>query len=111
MNIFVKLYRRAKAFRNLEEAIRRAEAAYMRYGTRCYVIPNGERLAIIDKSTFRRVKDRDKLRGITTMADVERLCIYYTPRYNGQEPMPLAEQKKKRHQYYRSLGLNFALDF
>ena len=107
MNILKKLYRRAKAHATLTEAIRRADASYLHYGTRCYVVPNGDKLAIVDRSSFRRLKPKDSLRGITTMADVERLCYYYTPRYNGKDPMPPELQRQKRNQYYRSLGLTF----
>lgn len=111
MNIFKKIYHRARAFRALENAIRTADANYLRYGTRCYVVPNGGKLAIIDKSSFKRLKPKDRLHGITTMADVERACVYYTPRYNGQDPMPDELMKQKRHQYYALLGLNFTMDF
>lgn len=111
MNIFKKIYLRAKAFRALEDAIHRADTAYLRYGTRCYVVPNGTGLAIVDRSSFKRFKSREKLHGITTMADVERLCVYYTPRYNGRDPIPPALEKQKRDAYYRTRGLTFDLDF
>ena len=108
MNIIKKIYLRAKAYRNLEEAIRKADAAYLKYGTRVYVIPNGNKLAIIDKSSFKRLKGKDRLDGITTMADVERCCFYYTPRYNGAEPISPELAKQKRQQYYSILGLTFS---
>ena len=110
MNIFKKIYLRAKAARNLDKAIQRAEDAYIRYGTRCYVIPNGRALAIVDRDTFRRRKNREALHDIKTMADVQRLCFYYTPRYNGREPMPHAEQKRGRLKYYKSQGLLFQFE-
>lgn len=110
MNIFKKLYLRAKAVRNLEKAIMRADDAYLRYGTRCYVIPNGHALAIVDRDTFRRRKNREAFRDIKTMADVQRLCFYYTPRYNGRDPMPLADQKRARLRYYATQNLLFPFE-
>lgn len=110
MNIFKKIYLRAKAARNLDKAIQRAEDAYIRYGTRCYVIPNGHALAIVDRKTFRRYKPKNGTREIRTMNDVQRLCFYYTPRFNGSEPMPPAEQKRGRLKYYKSQGLLFQFE-
>lgn len=77
MNIFHKFYASMK----LREAIRKAEEAHSRFGQRFYVMPtfNGSgKLVIMDRSNFRRLKQKRYISDRAHVADLHAECFYCT---------------------------------
>lgn len=99
MNIFRKI----RASLRLNEAIRQADEAFKKNGQRYYVMPtsgtSGE-LVIMDRSNFRKLKQKGYINRNTFVNDLVRECFYCTPYNNGKGELPQLVIELKRKQYY-----------
>ena len=103
MNIF----RRFRASLRLTEAVRQANEAHMETGERYYVMPTAGisgQLIIMDRSNFRKLKQKGYITHEATVANLEMECFYCTPYRNGEGALPDAIVSMKRKQYFKWLN-------
>ena len=99
MHILQKL----KASLRLREAVRKADEAHQQTGERYYVMPasaDGCKLIIMDRSGFRKLKQKGYITHKVFVADLERECFYFTPYRNGSCAIPPEVANLKRNQYF-----------
>ncbi len=100
MNIF----KRFKAALRLRHAIRMAETAHTRTGQRYYVLPQhgtgGQKLIVIDRPNFRRLKLKHYINHQARVIDLVRECFYCTGYRGGDQYLSQADRKKKALQYF-----------
>lgn len=97
MNIFKKL----RASIKLQEAIRQADKAHEETKERYYVIPTSDKkLAIVDRATFRKLKQKGYINSLIKVIDLERECFYCTSYSNGEGKLSDTIIKLKRKQYF-----------
>lgn len=101
MNIFRKL----RATIRLNEAVVQADQAHKQTGERYYVMPNGksEKLIIMDRFNFRKLKQKGYLSRSAFVNDLERECFYCTPYRNGSGALSGFIAKLKRKEYFTYL--------
>lgn len=98
MNPFKKLF----AFLRLREAIRKADAEFIKTGRRQYVMPAANRsLLVLDRSNFRKLKMKHYISAEVKCSDLLRECFYHTPHKNGSGVIPEAVRRTKRAEFYR----------
>ena len=106
MNIFKKI----KARLQLIRAIKLADKCHAEDGGRYYVMPtfnrtkSGKRkhaLAVIDRSNFRKLKQKHYISQRASVADLLRECFYHTPYRDGSGEIPKHKLEEKLAQYYR----------
>ncbi|MDD6007660.1 MAG: hypothetical protein PUC21_10210 [Bacteroidales bacterium] len=98
MNIF----KRIKASLRLMEAIRKADFAHKQNGGRYYVMPttgNSGQLIIMDRSAFRKLKQKNYIRQNTFVKDLEAQCFYCTSYKNGNGALSPEVAEAKRLMY------------
>ena len=103
MNIFQKL----KASLRLREAVRKADEAHEETGERYYVMPTtgaSGQLVIMDRSNFRKLKQKGYIAHEATVANLEMECFYCTPYRNGEGVLPGEIVSMKRKQYFKWLN-------
>lgn len=99
MNIFKKI----QATLRLYEAVRQADKAHRESGKRYYVMPTSGtsgQLVIMDRSNFRKLKQKHYINYNTFVRDLEIWCFYCTPYNNGTGKLSSAVMVLKRKQYY-----------
>ena len=99
MNIFKKI----RASLRLREAVRQADKAHRENGGRYYVMPTSGvsgQLVIMDRSNFRKLKQKHYINSNTFVNDLEKECFYCTPYRNGTGELHPDVIAKKRKQYY-----------
>lgn len=100
MNIF----RRFKASLRLREAIKMANKAHQQTGQRYYVMPQhgscGQKLIVMDRQNFRRLKMKHYITHDARVFDLVRECFYCTSYTNGDQYLSEADRKKKAQQYF-----------
>lgn len=102
MNIF----RRFRASLRLTEAVRQADEAHKETGERYYVMPTtgtSGQLLIMDRSNFRKLKQKGYITHDATVANLEMECFYCTPYRNGEGVLPTEIVSMKRKQYFKWL--------
>lgn len=102
MNIF----RRFRASLRLTEAVRQADEAHKETGERYYVMPTtgaSGQLLIMDRSNFRKLKQKCYIAHEATVANLEMECFYCTPYRNGKGVLPAKIVNMKRKQYFKWL--------
>lgn len=104
MNIF----KRFRAVLRLKEAVRQADKAHKETGERYYVMPNGDsgKLIIMDRSNFRKLKQKRYVSHNVFVSDLERECFYCTPYRNGNGALPTEVITMKRRQYMEFVAKN-----
>ena len=104
MNIFKKF----RASLRLSEAIRQADEAYQETGERYYVMPadsNNDQLIVMDRSNFRKLKQKGYVSRTAKVFNLEQECFYCTPYKNGNGESPASAIKKKRKSQYTRITL------
>lgn len=99
MNVFQKL----KASLRLNEAVKKAEQAHRETGKRYYVMPyvgSKGHLVIMDRSNFRKLKQKGYITRNAFVRDLDRECFYFTAYRNGSSAIPPEIEKLKRGQYF-----------
>lgn len=99
MNIFRKI----KASLRLMEAIRKADSAHKQNGIRYYVMPTtgkSGQLIIMDRSAFRKLKQKNYIRQNTFVKDLEARCFYCTSYKNGNGALSPEIVEAKRKMYF-----------
>lgn len=100
MNIF----RRFKASLRLREAIKMADKAHRQTGQRYYVMPqhhsDGQRLIVMDRYNFRRLKMKHYIHCDARVFDLVRECFYCTGYRDGNQVLSPYDRKKKVIQYF-----------
>lgn len=99
MNILKKI----KASLRLCEAVRKADKAHSENGQRYYVMPTSGvsgQLVIMDRTNFRKLKQKRYVNHNTFVSDLERECFYCTPYRNGIGELHPDVVTLKRKQYY-----------
>lgn len=100
MNIF----RRFKSSLRLREAIKMANKAHQQTGQRYYVMPQhgscGQKLIVMDRQNFRRLKMKHYITHDARVFDLVRECFYCTSYANGDQYLSEADRKKKAQQYF-----------
>lgn len=114
----MKLFKKIRASLRLWEAIRQANKAHAETGHRYYVMPartkrGTPRLLIMDRSNFRKLKQKRYITHNAYIHDLEKECFYCTP--YKELPYPKVrmdrglltdeEIKAKRQAYFHWLGL------
>lgn len=103
MNIF----RKFRASLRLTEAVRQADKAHEETGERYYVMPTtgtSGQLVIMDRSNFRKLKQKGYIAREATVANLEMECFYCTPYRNGEGVLPGEIVSMKRKQYFKWLN-------
>ena len=103
MNIF----RKFRASLRLTEAVRQADKAHEETGERYYVMPTtgtSGQLVIMDRSNFRKLKQKGYIAHEATVANLEMECFYCTPYRNGEGELPDTIVSMKRKQYFKWLN-------
>ena len=96
MNIF----KRFKAFLRFREAIRQADAAFVKTNQRHYVLPTPDGMLIImNRKNFRELKRKGYIDRSTYILGLEKGCLYCTPYSNGTRGMN-SETREERYQRY-----------
>lgn len=96
MNVFQKI----RAGLRFNEAVRKADEAHAATGERYYVMPLSPRkLIVMDRSNFRKLKQKRYIDNKASVLDLERECFYCTPYRNGTGMLPSAILQQKRNQY------------
>lgn len=102
MNI-IKKFRASLIFR---EAVRQADEAHEKTGSRYYVMPNGNsgKLIIMDRSNFRKLKQKGYLEKKFFVGDLVRECFYCTPYGSGMNKLSSEVIALKHKQYFEWLN-------
>lgn len=103
MNIF----RKFRASLRLTEAVRQADKEHEETGERYYVMPTtgtSGQLVIMDRSNFRKLKQKGYIAHEATVANLEMECFYCTPYRNGEGVLPGEIVSMKRKQYFKWLN-------
>lgn len=103
MNIF----RKFRASLRLTEAVRQADKAHEETGERYYVMPTtgtSGQLLIMDRSNFRKLKQKGYIAHEATVANLEMECFYCTPYRNGEGVLQGEIVSMKRKQYFKWLN-------
>lgn len=103
MNIF----RKFRASLRLTEAVRQADKAHEETGERYYVMPTtgtSGQLVIMDRSNFRKLKQKGYIAHEATVANLEMECFYCTPYRNGEGVLLGEIVSMKRKQYFKWLN-------
>ncbi len=99
MNIFSKL----KAWLKLYNATMKAEQEHRKTGERYYVMPTSGtsgQLIIMDRTNFRKLKQKAYINRKASVTDLEKECFYHTPYRNGCGEISENSIKAKKEQYY-----------
>ena len=104
----MKLLRKLKCYLRLREAVRRADAAHERDGHRYYVIPgfgsDRGRLLIVDRKSFRVMRDKHYFSAAATVFDLGRGAFYVTPHRDGSGAMDSGLRRARARAYFRYNG-------
>ncbi len=96
--------RKFKASLRLREAIKMANKAHNETGHRYYVMPQygscGQKLIVMDRQNFRRLKMKHYITREARVFDLVRECFYCTGYANGDQYLSEADRKKKVQQYF-----------
>ena len=83
-------------------AVKRADAAFQRTGSRQYIILQTDfKLVVMDRAYFRLMKQEKRLPPEVTINTLQRECLYHTPYANGTEAMSNEEMNKRLDKYLR----------
>lgn len=99
MNFFKNFF----ASLRLHEAIRKADKAHLLYGNRYYVLPvagKKNKLIVIDRANFRKLKFKHYINQNSFVNDLERECFYHTPYRNGTGGLSAEAVALKKKQYF-----------
>ncbi len=98
----LNIFRKIRAYLRLREAIRRADDAHEQTGDRYYVMPNGksEKLIIVNRTNFRKLKQKGYINRMVYVKDLERESFYHTPYKNGTGMLDFWQKEQKRDEYY-----------
>ena len=106
MNIFLKIH----AFLQLRQAVKLADKCHVEDGGRYYVMPTFNRtkddkhkhaLTVINRTNFRKLKQKHYISQRASVADLLRECFYHTPYRDGSGEIPKYKLEEKLAQYYR----------
>lgn len=102
MNIFNYII----ALSKLEYAIHMANKAHEQDGQRYYILPDAnDRLIILTRYTFRKLKKQGLISSKATITDIIRESFYFTPHANGTGALSPAAQKAKRKMYLKYIEI------
>lgn len=98
VNILRRPIKRLRAKLRLRIAIRKANAAHASDGTRYYVMPSTSRgkLLIMNRNSFRILKQKHYINDTCRMVDVERMSFYFTANKAGETIHPLLFEKGRK---------------
>lgn len=100
----MKLFTKFRAALRLREAIIKADKAFSTTGNRYYVMPGhgsrGQKLIVMDRRNFRRLKIKHYINRDVRVGDLVRECFYCTPQRNGRQFLSPHILKLKRQQYF-----------
>lgn len=98
----MKIIRKFIAFLRLREASKKADLAFAENNHRYFVIPatNSEKLIVLDRATFRGLKQERYIDSNLSVRDLLRESFYYTPNAGGKDALPEFGVKAKQLSYY-----------
>lgn len=83
-------------------AVKKANNIFVESGERQYILlqTDGE-LVVLNRPLFRKMKEEGRIPADTTIATLERECLYHTPYRNGSGEISKAKIKRKLEHYLR----------